>query len=46
VYRSLAVELTELMGEAAYAELVRHCDDHLAARRPLALHPATRLADG
>ena len=33
-------ELVELMGKAAYDELVRHCQAHLASRSTLALHPA------
>jgi hypothetical protein len=33
-------ELVELMGRPAYDALVTHCEAHLAARRPLALHPA------
>jgi hypothetical protein len=56
VYRSNHAELTELMGGAGYAELVRRCDAHLAtvraARRsgnrtvlPLLVHPATRDAE-
>jgi hypothetical protein len=28
------------MGQAAYDELVRHCEAHLASRSTLALHPA------
>jgi hypothetical protein len=40
VYITSAPELTELMGEAAYAELVRHCEAHLRSRSALALHPA------
>ena len=46
VFRSLAAELTELLGAAAYAELVRHCEGALAARRslPLLVHPATAAA--
>ncbi|WP_101525512.1 hypothetical protein [Nocardioides houyundeii] len=35
-----APELTELMGEAGYAELVRHCEAHLRSRSQLAIHPA------
>lgn len=38
VYRSCAVELVELMGEAAYAELVKHCERH--EHSALATHPA------
>ncbi|MEP6651245.1 MAG: hypothetical protein ABJA74_15250, partial [Lapillicoccus sp.] len=55
VYRSNKVELVELMGEAAYEELVLRCEAHLravtAARRignrkllPLLVHPATLAA--
>ncbi len=55
VYVSNAPELRELMGEAAYAELARHCAAHLelvsaartnGARRllPLLVHPATLAA--
>jgi hypothetical protein len=40
LYVTSAPELTELMGEAAYAELVRHCEAHLRSRTALALHPA------
>jgi hypothetical protein len=40
VYVTSAPELTELMGAAAYAELVRHCEAHLRSRSALALHPA------
>ena len=40
MYVTNAPELTELMGEAAYAELVRHCEAHLRSRSALALHPA------
>jgi hypothetical protein len=40
VYVSNKVELTELMGAAAYDELARLCDKHLASRSLLALHPA------
>ena len=35
-----APELTELMGQAAYAELARHCENHLRSRSLLAIHPA------
>jgi hypothetical protein len=55
VYRSNKVELVELMGAAAYEELVLRCEAHLravtAARRignrkllPLLVHPATLAA--
>jgi hypothetical protein len=40
VYVTNAAELTELMGKAAYAELVRHCEAHIRSRSALALHPA------
>ena len=40
VYLTHAPELTELMGKAAYAELVRHCEAHVRSRSALALHPA------
>ena len=40
VYITSAAELTELMGAAAYAELVRHCEAHVRSRSALALHPA------
>jgi len=40
VYVTNAAELTELMGAAAYDELVRHCEAHLRSRSALALHPA------
>jgi hypothetical protein len=40
VYVTNAAELTELMGAAAYDELVRHCEAHLRSRAALALHPA------
>jgi hypothetical protein len=33
-------ELVELMGRPAYDVLVTHCEAHLAARQPLAPHPA------
>jgi len=41
LYVTNAAELTELMGEAGYAELVRHCEAHLRSRSALALHPAS-----
>lgn len=56
VFRSNEGELRELMGDAGYAELARHCEAHLAtvaaARRspsgrrllPLLVHPATLAA--
>lgn len=40
VYRDNAVELTALMGAAAYAVLAALCDARVASRRPLARHPA------
>jgi hypothetical protein len=40
VYLSNEAELTELMGKAAYDELVRHCEAHVRSRSALALHPA------
>ncbi len=40
VYISNAAELTALMGEAAYAELVKHCEAHLSRVPTLAPHPA------
>jgi hypothetical protein len=40
VYITSAAELTEMMGEAAYAELARHCEAHVRSRSALALHPA------
>ena len=33
-------ELVALMGQAAYDQLVDHCEAHLASRSTLALHPA------
>ena len=55
VYRSLHAELEELMGTAAYAELVLRCEAHLFGVRvvrargarqllPLLIHPATSAA--
>jgi hypothetical protein len=43
---SLAAELTELLGKAAYDVLVEHCEAAFAARRllPVVVHPATRAA--
>ncbi len=45
-YLSLATELTELIGAAAYAELARHCDAAMGVhkRLPLLVHPATAAA--
>ena len=40
MYVTNAPELTELMGEAGYAELARHCEAHLRSRSALAMHPA------
>ena len=40
VYVTNEAELVELMGRAAYDELVRHCEAHLRSRSALALHPA------
>ncbi len=40
VYVTNEAELTELMGEAGYRELVGHCDAHVRSRSALALHPA------
>ena len=40
VYLANGPELVELMGRAAYDELVRHCEAHLASRSELTLHPA------
>lgn len=40
VYRSNAAELTALMGGAAYAELVRLCEERDSSRTPVAQHPA------
>ncbi len=42
VFVSCAEELAELMGRAAYDELVGHCETHLRSRSRLALHPASR----
>lgn len=40
VFVTHEAELTELMGPAGYAELVRHCEAHVRSRSALALHPA------
>ena len=40
VYVSNGPELAELMGQAAYDELVRLCESHLEMRSALTLHPA------
>ena len=46
VYLSLAAELTELIGDRAYAVLAEHCAELAAQQRrrrlPLTVHPATR----
>jgi len=41
VYVSYGPELVELMGRAAYDVLVEFCVAHLAARTPVARHPAS-----
>jgi hypothetical protein len=48
VYVSMRPELVELIGEAAYDELARHCAEAVGARRllPLTVHPATLVAEG
>ena len=48
MYVSLRPELVELIGEAAYDELARHCAEAVGARRllPLTVHPATLVAEG
>ena len=40
VYLTHRAELVALMGAGAYAELVGHCEDHLAARPTRTRHPA------
>jgi hypothetical protein len=40
LYITSAPELVELMGQAAYDELARHCEEHLLSRSRLAIHPA------
>jgi hypothetical protein len=40
LYLTSGPELVELMGRAAYDELVVHCEAHLSSRSTLALHPA------
>jgi hypothetical protein len=40
VYVSNGPELRALMGEAAYGELARFCDERVAALTPVARHPA------
>jgi len=46
VYQSLRPEIVELIGEAAYQELARHCEAHVAAQRHghADRHPATEAA--
>lgn len=46
VYRACRDELVELIGEPAYAELVRHCEAVRGSRKqlPLTVHPATAAA--
>lgn len=44
VYRSLAAELTALLGAPAYDALVEHCEAVEAAGQTLLVHPATRTA--
>ncbi|NEE00357.1 DUF3109 family protein [Phytoactinopolyspora halotolerans] len=46
VYRSNEAELRELIGDAAYDELARHCKAFLDAQLPLLVHPATAEAGG
>jgi len=40
LYITSAPELVALMGQGAYDELARHCEEHLASRSLLAIHPA------
>ncbi|WP_121253198.1 hypothetical protein [Nocardioides ferulae] len=40
VYLTHEAELVALMGQAAYAELVRHCESHVRSRSTLGRHPA------
>ncbi|WP_372736362.1 hypothetical protein [Nocardioides sp.] len=40
LYITSAAELVALIGQAAYDELVVHCEAHLRSRSALALHPA------
>jgi hypothetical protein len=40
LYVTSANELVALMGQAAYDELARHCEEHLVSRSRLAIHPA------
>ena len=46
IYLTNADELTELVGKAAYAEIVRHCEAFRPRRKtlPLLVHPATAAA--
>lgn len=46
VYRSSEAELRELVGDAAYAEIVRQCEAVAPVRKrlPLLVHPATAAA--
>lgn len=44
VYKSYEAELTELMGPAAYAELVRVCEARASSGGLAAVHPATAAA--
>ena len=45
LYLTNAVELVELMGQAAYDVLAAHCEAHLSRRSALALHPASHHPD-
>jgi len=40
LYVTSRAELVALMGEAGYAELAEHCDEHVRSRSRLAIHPA------
>lgn len=40
LYVTSEAELRELMGDAGYVALVRHCEAHVRSRSALALHPA------
>ena len=40
LYVTSRAELVALMGEAGYAELAEHCDEHIRSRSRLAIHPA------
>lgn len=44
LYLSNEAELRELIGDAAYTELARHCEAFLSAQLPLVTHPATQAA--